>query len=73
MGRPAEGYAVRTKRHHFFWYADTGEMMLYDVSLDPRGEVNLSDDEPELVERMKQVIAGWKESVGMTERIDIHE
>ena len=73
MGVPAEGYAVRTRQHHFFYYAETGEMRLYDVRLDPRGDVDLSEDNPELVDKMMQAIAGWKESVGMTERIDIHE
>ncbi len=73
MGAPAEGYAVRTHRHHFFYYAGTGEMRLYDVQLDPRGDVDLSADNPELVDMMMQKIAAWKESVGMTERIDIHE
>ena len=53
--------------------AESGEMRLYDVMLDPRGDVDLSADNPELVEEMMQLIAGWKESVGMTERIDIHE
>ncbi len=73
MGAPAEGYAVRTHRHHFFWYAGTGEMRLYDMNLDPRGDVDLSADRPDLVVNFKTIIDGWKESVGMTELIDIHE
>ena len=73
MGRPAEGYAVRTLKHHFYYYADSEELRLYDVKLDPRGEVDLSDREPGLVARFMQVIADWKDSVGMRERIDIHE
>ncbi|MDJ0940197.1 MAG: sulfatase-like hydrolase/transferase [Woeseiaceae bacterium] len=73
MGAAAEGYAVRTRSHHFFWYADTGETRLYDMTLDPRGDVDLSESKPELVNEFKQIIAGWKESVGMTERLDIHE
>ncbi len=73
MGSPAEGYAVRTHQWHFFWYAGTREMLLYDVRNDPRGEEDLSSQHPELVARFKQSIADWKKSVGMTERIDIHE
>lgn len=73
MGVPAEGYAVRTHSHHFFWYAGTDETRLYDVSRDPRGNVDLSGDRPELVEHFKQVVADWKASVGMTERLEIHE
>ncbi len=73
MGRPAEGYAVRTLQWHFFWYADTGEMLLYDVASDPRGEKDLSEQQPELVAQFKELIGDWKASVGMSERIDIHE
>ena len=73
MGVPAEGYAVRTHTHHFFWYADSDETRLYDVLLDPRGKLDLSEDRPDLVERFKQVVADWKESVGMTTRLEIHE
>ncbi|MDJ0751569.1 MAG: sulfatase-like hydrolase/transferase [Woeseiaceae bacterium] len=73
MGVPAEGYAVRTHTHHFFWYAETDETRLYDVSRDPRGKVDLSDDRPDLIEQLKQVVADWKESVGMTTRLEIHE
>ncbi len=73
MGVPAEGYAVRTRRWHFFWYAESDEMLLYDVTVDPRGQNDLSEERPELVEQFKQEVADWKESVGMTERIDIHE
>lgn len=73
MGSPAEGYSVRTHRWHFFWYADTGEMLLYDVTSDPRGEIDLSQDRPELVAEFKMKIAHWKTTVGMRERIDIHE
>ena len=48
-------------------------MRLYDVKLDPRGDVDLSEDNPELVGEMMQALAGWKESIGMTGRIDVHE
>ena len=73
MGARAEGYAVRTGQWHFFWYADTGETRLYDVSLDPRGEIDLSKERPDLVKQFKRSIAGWKEEMGMTGRMDIYE
>ena len=73
MGSPAEGYAVRTLRWHFHWYADTDEKLLYDVTVDPRGDRDLSAERPDLVARFMQSIADWKESVGMTERINIYE
>ena len=73
MGAPAEGYAVRTHRWHFLWYADTGEMLLYDVTVDPRGNRDLSAERPELIADFQWRIDDWKASVGMTERIDIHE
>lgn len=73
MGDRSEGYSARTNRWHFFWYADTGDMRLYDVTLDPRGDVDLSADHPEVVEELMRAIAGWKESVGMTGQINIYE
>ena len=73
MGRRAEGYSVRTHQHHFFWYADTEEVELYDVVNDPRGELNLSEDLPELVLDFKKAVAEWRDSIGMTERVDIYE
>ena len=73
MGRRAEGYSVRTHEHHFFWYADTEEVVLYDVNEDPRGANNLKDTHPELVLEFKRAIAEWREAIGMTERIDIYE
>ncbi len=73
MGDRAEGYSVRTGQWHFFWYADTGETRLYDVSLDPRGEIDLSKERPDLVRQFKRSIAGWKEEMGMTGRMDIYE
>ena len=73
MGSPAEGYAVRTLRWHFFRYAETDEMLLYDVTSDPRGENDLSAERPDLVAKFNQLITDWKSQVGMTQRIDIHE
>ncbi|MEM9532192.1 MAG: sulfatase-like hydrolase/transferase [Pseudomonadota bacterium] len=73
MGAPAEGYAVRTLRHHFFWYAGTDDLRLYDVVTDPRGEQDLSERLPDLVDQFKTTITNWKKSVGMDGRLEIHE
>ena len=73
MGDRSEGYSVRTGQYHFYWYADSGDMRLYDISLDPRGDVDLSEERPDLVRQFMQEIAGWKESIGMTEQINIYE
>ncbi len=73
MGSPAEGYYVRTHRWHFLWYADSDEMRLYDVTVDPRGERDLSAARPDLVGNFKQKIGMWKEDMGMPEAITIHE
>ena len=72
MGEPAEGYYVRTHRWHFIHYADTGETILYDVTVDPRGSSNLGGTRPDLVERFKSMIEDWKGEMGMTDRIPIH-
>ena len=74
MGSPAEGYYVRTHRWHFLWYADTDEMVLYDVTVDPRGDADLSGERPDLVERFQGMIADWQRAVGLTGgRLPIYE
>lgn len=73
MGAPAEGYAVRTPDWHFLWYADTDEMRLYNVRKDPRGMVNLAGKQRKRVQQMQQQIADWKQQVGLTGRLEIHE
>ncbi len=72
MGEPAEGYYVRTHRWHFIFYADTNETILYDVTEDPRGDVDVTAEHPELVTRFKAMIEDWKREMGMTERVAIH-
>ena len=58
MGGRAEGYALRTKRWHFYWYRDTRDMRLYDVTTDPRGESDLSQARPDLVAASKPSTSG---------------
>jgi len=73
MGAPAEGYYVRTHRWHFLWYADSGEMRLYDLTVDPRGQQDLSAARPDLVGKFKRKIQAWKQEMGMVEAIPIYE
>ena len=73
MGERAEGYYVRTHRWHFLWYADTGEMVLYDVTVDRRAERNLVDEYPALVAGFLEDIEAWKQDMGMTSTVAIDE
>ena len=73
MGGRAEGYALRTKRWHFYWYRDTGDMRLYDVTTDPRGESDLSQSRPNLVADFKAQIMAWREQKGITGYFPIYE
>ena len=73
MGERAEGYYVRTHRWHFLWYADTGEMVLYDVTVDRRAERNLVDEYPALVAGFLEDIEAWKQDMGMTGPVAIDE
>ena len=71
MGERAEGYYVRTRRWHFMWYKDTGEMALYDVTVDPKSEVNVIDANRHLIEEFTQRIEAWKKKIGLTEPIAV--
>ena len=73
MGGRAEGYALRTKRWHFYWYRDAGDMRLYDVTIDPRGESDLSQARPDLVADFKAQIMAWREQKGITGYFPIYE
>ena len=73
MGQRSEGYYVRTHRWHFLWYADTGEMILYDVTVDRKAERNLVDDYPDLVSGFLEEIEAWKQDIGMTSPVTIYE
>ena len=73
MGQRSEGYYVRTHRWHFLWYADTGEMILYDVTVDRKAERNLVDDYPDLVSGFLEEIEAWKQDIGMTNPVTIYE
>ena len=73
MGQRAEGYYVRTHRWHYLWYADTGEEILYDVTVDRRAEHNHVDRYPELVADFRERIEDWKRDMGMASPVIIHE
>ena len=73
MGQRAEGYYVRTHRWHYLWYADTGEQVLYDVTVDRLAEHNLVDQYPELVADFRERIDDWKREMGMATPVIIHE
>ncbi|MEL7449020.1 MAG: sulfatase-like hydrolase/transferase [Pseudomonadota bacterium] len=71
MGQRAEGYYVRTNRWHFMWYKDTGDMELYDMTVDPKSENNVIDDNKHLVEGFKERIEAWKKKIGLDKPIAV--
>ena len=73
MGDRTEGYYVRTHRWHFLWYADTDEMVLYDVTVDRRAEHNLVEAYPDLVAGFLEQIQDWKQDMGITGPFAIYE
>ncbi len=74
MGQPAEGYYVRTHRWHFLWYADSDEMALYDITVDPGANHDLAGQYPDLVAGFLDRIEAWKQDMGLTGgRLAIHE
>ena len=73
MGKPAEGFYIRTPRWHFLWYRDTGEMALYDMLVDPRSERNLAAENRQLVARFRQRIEEWAAAMGVEPGLRVHE
>ncbi len=73
MGERSEGYYVRTHRWQYYWYADTDEMVLYDVTVDRRAERNVVEEYPGLVAEFQGLIEAWKQDMGMTAPIAIYE
>ena len=71
MGERAEGYYVRTRRWHFMWYRDTGEMALYDITVDPKSENNVIDANRHLIDGFTRRIEAWKKKIGLTEPIAV--
>ena len=71
MGERAEGYYVRTRRWHFMWYKDTGEMALYDMTVDPKSEHNVLEANEHLIKGFVQRIEAWKKRIGLTEPIAV--
>lgn len=71
MGERAEGYYVRTHRWHFLWYKNSGEMALFDISIDPKSEHNVIDKFPHLIDQFKEKIEAWKKTIGMDKPIKI--
>ena len=53
------------------WYKDTGEMALYDMTVDPRSENNVLDANTHLIEGFIQRIEAWKKKIGLTEPIAV--
>ena len=64
---------MRTHRWQFLWYADTDEMVLYDVTVDRRAEHNLVAEYPDLVAEFQGLIEGWKQDMGVSGPIAIYE
>ena len=66
-----DSYYVRTRRWHFMWYKDSGEMALYDVIVDPKSENNVIDSNRHLVEVFINRIEAWKKKIGLDEPIAV--
>lgn len=73
MGKPHEGYALTTARWHFIWDKSDGVDKLFDRTVDPKANHDLSDQFPELVQRFKEDVLSWKEELGMEDRLVINQ
>ena len=60
MGRPTEGYYLRTPRWYFIWFADEGAMELVDMVEDPEANHNVIAENDHLAAGFPQAIRQWK-------------
>ena len=60
MGRSARAYWLRRGPWHFSWDLDTGVARLFDVNEEPRSELDLSEEHPELVTEFQKRIEEWR-------------
>ncbi len=65
MGKPAEGYWMRTPDYHYVWDIGNNEELLFDMINDPANEINIVNENPELVAEFKSRIRAWQKEVGI--------
>ncbi len=71
MGQRHEGYFVRTHRWHFIHHASTGEMELYDMTVDEQSDHNVIDANKDLIDGFLAEIEQWKQSMNMKKWVRI--
>ena len=59
MGKDIEGYWIRTDKWFFRWIKSDNETALYDMSVDPNNDHDLSSQHPEIISEFKQKIIDW--------------
>lgn len=61
-GRPSG--AIRMGNYKLLQFYDTGEVELYDLSIDLSEKKNLKDEKPEVTQELLKKLNDWRKSVG---------
>jgi len=60
MGKPAEGYWLRTPKYHFVWDITHDEELLFDMENDPQNDNNIAYANQEIIAVFKDKLIRWK-------------
>ena len=66
MGKPADGYYLRTQRWHFTWDVSEHVMRLYDMEANPEATENVIEEHPLVARRFQRAIHTWKARIAST-------
>ena len=61
MGKPAEGFWLRTDKYHFIWDIGHGKELLFDMENDPANDYNIANKNKKLIQGFKRKINRWNE------------
>ena len=63
MGKPTEGYWIRNEEWFFKWNITENHIGLFDMKIDQNNDMNLANEKPEMVSKMRERIKEWKEEI----------
>ncbi|MGD8238933.1 MAG: sulfatase-like hydrolase/transferase [Armatimonadota bacterium] len=67
---PNRWIALRTRKHKYALWADSGCEELYDLEADPRECTNLRESEPKLTAKLRATVLAWEREHGLPGSFD---